>query len=155
MENRVVNEANECLHPFLSITHSQIHSAFPSYFPDSCLLPPSCSDQAFHSFPATCPLPEQHLSQDWCCHLNMNNGDRLPSCTIWAAEGKTQAQEKQKSCSFHTQGLVEMNSSDKQHKILGYLIYKQWLLTILEEGSFRGVAGTPEGCTAFRETSTG
>ena len=40
--------------------------------------------------------------------------------------------------------------SQDEHQILGYLIYKQWLLTILGEGSFRGVADTPEGCAAIQ-----
>lgn len=93
--NCVVNEADECLHPFPSIAHVQI--PFLSYFPDSHSLPPSCNafDQAFCLFPTTSHLKEWHLHPVWYCHPRISNGDRLPPRTIWAAAGKAQTQEKQ------------------------------------------------------------
>lgn len=93
--NCVVNEADECLHPFPSIAHTQI--PFLSYFPDSHSLPPSCNafDQAFCPSPTTSHLQEWHLHPVWYYHPSISNGDRLPPHTIWAAAGKARTQEKQ------------------------------------------------------------
>lgn len=95
----VVNEAGECLDPFFSTDCSQI--ILPSYFPDSHSLSPSCNtfDQAFHLFPTTSHLQQQHLPSGWYHHLK-NNKDRLSRVhTDWAAAGRTYGM-----CSFHTQG---------------------------------------------------
>lgn len=116
--NCVVNEANECLHPFLSITHSQIHSHFPSYFPNSG--PNIGSLQVVTPFTrhstSSLQLP---ISRNGIClrvgaiSWRWTRGSRSFCTPARWLQGKHKL-SRSRICSFHTQGSpVKKNCCDK------------------------------------------